>query len=63
MKKTASDKNVAIPQIEDLEKNIKAGTKYLSFLRNRYFDKPEIDSLDQTLFSFAAYNAGPARVA
>lgn len=63
MKNTAKDKNVAIPDIEILEKNVKAGTKYLRFLRDRYFSDPKISNFDQTLFSFAAYNAGPARVA
>jgi membrane-bound lytic murein transglycosylase MltF len=32
-------------------------------LRNRYFNDPAIDEINQTLFSFASYNAGPARVA
>jgi membrane-bound lytic murein transglycosylase MltF len=59
---TAADKNVGIPEIEDLENNIHAGTKYLRFLRDRYFSDPEIDELNQTLLSFAAYNAGPAKI-
>ncbi len=60
---TAADKNVGIPEIEDLENNIHAGTKYLRFLRDRYFSDPEMDDLNQTLLSFAAYNAGPAKIA
>ena len=59
---TAADKNVGIPDIEDLENNIHAGVKYLRFLRDRYFSDPAIDALNQTLFAFAAYNAGPAKV-
>ena len=59
---TATDKNVGIPDIEDLENNIHAGIKYLRFLQDRYFSDPEIDPLNQTLFAFAAYNAGPAKV-
>jgi membrane-bound lytic murein transglycosylase MltF len=59
---TAADPNVGIPDIEQLENNIHAGTKYLRFLRDRYFSGPEIDQTDQTLFTFAAYNAGPARI-
>ena len=58
---TAADKNVGIPDIRDLENNIHAGIKYLRFIRNRYFSDPAIDSLNQNLFSFAAYNAGPAK--
>ena len=60
---TAADKNVGINDVEDIESNIHAGTKYLRFLRNRYFSDPEIDELNQTLLSFAAYNAGPAKIA
>ena len=59
---TAADKNVGIPDISTAEPNIHAGIKYLHFIRNRYFDEPELDAFNATLFSFAAYNAGPARV-
>lgn len=59
---TASDKNVGIPDIENLESNIHAGIKYLRFLRARYFSDPAIDPLNQNLFTFASYNAGPAKV-
>lgn len=63
LKSTARDPNVDIEDIEDLESNIHAGTKYLRFLRNRYFDDPAIDPLNQILLSVAAYNAGPRRIA
>ena len=60
---TAADPNVAIPDIEELENNIHAGIKYLRFIYDRYFADADMDELDKGLFSFAAYNAGPARVA
>ena len=60
---TAKDPNVGIPDIERIESNVHAGTKYLKFLRDRYFNDPAIDDLNKTLFSFASYNAGPAKVA
>jgi membrane-bound lytic murein transglycosylase MltF len=61
---TARDPNVNIPNIDQVERNIEAGTKYLSFIYDRYFaDDGEMSDLDKALFSFAAYNAGPARVA
>jgi membrane-bound lytic murein transglycosylase MltF len=63
LQSTAEDPNVGIPEIQILEKNIHAGTKYLRFLRDRYFDDPGIDQLNQTLLSFASYNAGPAKIA
>ena len=59
---TAADKNVGIPDIKELEKNIHAGHKYLRFLQDRYFNDPQINTLNRYLFSFAAYNAGPAKV-
>jgi membrane-bound lytic murein transglycosylase MltF len=60
---TAKDKNVAIPDIGKLENNIHAGAKYLRWIMDRYFDQPGMSHLQRELFSLAAYNAGPARVA
>ncbi len=62
LESTASDPNIDIDGIEKLEANIHAGTKYLHFVHDRYFNDPAIDPLNQMLFSFAAYNAGPARI-
>ena len=60
---TAADSNVGIPDISVLENNIHAGNKYLRFIRNSYFEPEAMSDLDKTLFSFASYNAGPARIA
>jgi membrane-bound lytic murein transglycosylase MltF len=60
---TAADKNVNIPDIENIENNIHAGVKYLHFIRSRYFQQEDMSEVDKTLFAFAAYNAGPSRVA
>ena len=60
---TARDKNVNIPDITRTEPNIHAGTKYLDFMEKRYFQDDDIDHFNKMLFSFAAYNAGPARIA
>lgn len=59
---TAQDHNIAIENIEQKENNIHAGIKYLSFLRDRYFNDPQIEKTDQTLMALAAYNLGPARM-
>ncbi len=60
---TAKDKNVDIPDISELDPNIHAGTKYLRFMADNYFVKdPGVDELNRALFSFASYNAGPARI-
>ncbi len=61
---TAKDKNVGIPNIDKLESNIHAGTKYLHFMANRYFPEDgDLDPLNRAFFTFAAYNAGPNKVA
>jgi membrane-bound lytic murein transglycosylase MltF len=59
---TAKDKNVGIPDIENIDPNIHAGTKYLRFMMDRYFNDPKIDKLNRGLLAFASYNAGPAKV-
>ncbi len=62
MPQTAQDPHVAIPDIHLAEPNVHAGVKYLRFVRDQYFSGPELTELDQTLFSFAAYNAGPGNI-
>ena len=62
MPATARDPNVGIHDIEIAERNVEAGVKYLRFLRDRYFSDPGLSPLDRTLFSFAAYNAGPGNI-
>lgn len=59
---TAADKNINVKDVTNLENNIHAGTKYLDFLRRRYFTEPDIAPPDRVFFSLAAYNAGPARI-
>jgi membrane-bound lytic murein transglycosylase MltF len=59
---TAADKSVGIPDISTIENNIHAGTKYLRYIVDHYFDDPAIDEVNRTLFAFASYNAGPNRI-
>ena len=59
---TAADKNVGIPDISTPDANIHAGTRYMRFLSDRYFSDDD-DELNRWLFSLAAYNAGPAKIA
>ncbi|HSN73063.1 MAG TPA: transglycosylase SLT domain-containing protein, partial [Steroidobacteraceae bacterium] len=63
MPATARDKAVNIPTIEELESNIHAGIKYNRWVADTYFDDPAIDRLNRAFFVFAAYNAGPSRIA
>lgn len=62
MPATAADKAVDIADIDNLENNIHAGTKYLSVLRRHYFSDAAIDPTERMLFTMAAYNAGPNRI-
>jgi len=59
---TAADKSVDIEGITELENNVHAGAKYMRWLRDRYFNDPDMSREEQTLFTFAAYNAGPGKV-
>jgi len=59
---TAADPNIGVPDIEKLEKNIHAGTKYLRFIIDQYYRNEPMADVDKVLFGFASYNAGPARV-
>lgn len=62
MPSTAADPVVDIPDISGLDANVHAGIRYLRWLRDTFFDDPEIAPLDRTLLAFAAYNAGPGGV-
>lgn len=62
MPATAKDPVVGVRDIHIADNNVKAGVKYLRFLRDRYFSDPEMTPFDQTMFSFAAYNAGPGNI-
>ena len=62
MPSTAADRAVGISNIEDLENNVHAGTKYLSVLRGHYFSDEGIDETERLLFTMAGYNAGPNRI-
>ena len=59
---TAKDPNVNIRNIDKVENNIHAGTKYMRFIKDRYFSDPAISEDDQVYFALAAYNAGPANI-
>jgi len=60
---TAEGANVNIPNIDQVDANIHAGTKYLRFLADRYFpESTDLKELDRVLFTFAAYNAGPGKI-
>jgi membrane-bound lytic murein transglycosylase MltF len=58
----ATGKELAVGDIAQLEPNIHAGVKYVRALEDRYFANEPMDPLNKGLFTFASYNAGPARI-
>jgi membrane-bound lytic murein transglycosylase MltF len=58
----ATGKNLNVGDITQLEPNIEAGVKYMRFMIDTYYAKEPMDRLNKALFTFASYNAGPARV-
>jgi membrane-bound lytic murein transglycosylase MltF len=60
---SAREPEIAIEGIDkSAELNIEAGNKYLRFIITKYLNDPPLDPKNQTLFAFAAYNAGPNRL-
>jgi membrane-bound lytic murein transglycosylase MltF len=53
---------VGITNVTELDGNIHAGVKYVSYLREKYFSDPAIREEDQFAFTWGAYNAGPTKV-
>src|SRR3954467_3499529 len=60
---TAEDPNVDIADIEVLENNVQAAAKYMRYVTDTYFPEARMDPFNRTMFAFASYNAGPARIA
>jgi membrane-bound lytic murein transglycosylase MltF len=60
MPATGNDMNVG--NIAEIESNIHAGVKYMRFMIDRYYANEPMEPVDKVLFTFASYNAGPARV-
>jgi membrane-bound lytic murein transglycosylase MltF len=58
----ATGKELNVGDVKQLEPNIHAGVKYIRFMIDQYFKDEPMDRLNKGLFSFASYNAGPARI-
>jgi membrane-bound lytic murein transglycosylase MltF len=52
-----------VGDIRQTEPNVHGGFKYLRLLYDRHLSGGQLDEQNRTLFSIAAYNAGPTRVA
>jgi membrane-bound lytic murein transglycosylase MltF len=58
----ATGKELGVGDIQQVEPNIHAGTKYMDQLMTRYFKDAKFDEQNRTLFAFASYNAGPGNI-
>jgi len=58
----ATGKELGVGDITQMEPNIHAGVKYMRFMIDRYYKDEPMDAVNKGLFTFASYNAGPARV-
>jgi membrane-bound lytic murein transglycosylase MltF len=59
----ATGEQMSVGDIREAEANIHAGAKYMRHLMDEYFPDAHFEGANRTLFAFAAYNAGPGRVA
>ena len=59
----ATGKDMDVGDITQTEPNINAGVKYMRFMIDQFFENEPMTPLDNALFAFASYNAGPGRVA
>jgi membrane-bound lytic murein transglycosylase MltF len=58
----ATGKELNVGDITKLEPNIHAGVKYIRFMMDKYYANEPMDRVNKGLFTFASYNAGPARI-
>ena len=61
--KYAAAPPINVPDVNRADRNILAAVRMLDNIVTTYFDDPDLDEVNKTLFTFAAYNAGPSRVA
>jgi membrane-bound lytic murein transglycosylase MltF len=59
----ATGAEMRVGDIKITEANIHAGAKYMDQLMTRYFRDANFHEANRSLFAFAAYNAGPGRIA
>ena len=54
---------INVHNVTTAQNNIEAGVKMLHSIEDKYFSDPKIDPMNRLLLTFAAYNAGPTRIA
>jgi membrane-bound lytic murein transglycosylase MltF len=56
-------REMAVGNISEAKANVHAGAKYMRHMMDEYLKDATFDEQNRTLFAFACYNAGPARIA
>jgi membrane-bound lytic murein transglycosylase MltF len=59
----STGKEMGVGNIFQADANVHAGAKYMHLLIERYLKDESFDEQNRTLFAFACYNAGPAKIA
>jgi membrane-bound lytic murein transglycosylase MltF len=59
----ATGQDMKVGDINQLDPNIHAGTKYIRFMVDQFFENEPMTRKNKVLFALAAYNAGPGRIA
>jgi membrane-bound lytic murein transglycosylase MltF len=58
----ATGKDLKVGDITQVEPNIHGGVKYMRFMVDQYYKDEPMTELNKALFTFASYNAGPAKI-
>lgn len=53
---------VGVANIQDVDGNVQAASKYLAMIRRKFFSSAKINERERMAFTLAAYNLGPERV-
>ncbi len=59
---TAQEWYIGVDGVNDLDNNVHAGTKYMRYMLDSYFNEPELSEYERMLLALAAYNCGPNRI-
>lgn len=55
-------KRVGVSDIQNADRNVQAGARYMALIRSKYFASPRVNERERMAFVLAAYNLGPERV-
>lgn len=58
----STGKDLKVGDISQVEPNIHGGVKYMRFMVDQYYKNEPMTDLNKALFTFASYNAGPAKI-